>query len=588
MLRPYTGAVFLAAVALYLVLALSQIGRPLTYDEVDFAKAARAIAGGSFLYDRGYIADYPWNPEHGLRLQYALYHPPGYLLALAAWQRVAGAGDAALRAFGVLAGLASLAGAAALGRFAGGPRAGVLAALLWATSPYAIQSALLLDIDGTVLAPATAAFVWLALRTGRDEGRRTKDGGRRLRSGAALSAAFALALWCKLTTPLIVAAALVLWLTLQRRRPQARRLAVACIAGSLVLLVSWLLVAWGTGLPAVQPFRDVWYEALDTAGLTGNAATGPAAGVGLAALRTLVAALRSMQWLHPLLVGLLVAAPLALRRDEPAAALLFVTAVTMAVYLSKMAAGFPKYHAGVLPLAAAVAGVAAARWLDAALPTAIRLLNEGRTTKDEIGASVGGASVNRYSSFAKTNWFLPAGIAVGFAAGTATGADALIRHADLRLLAAWLAVAAGCLALARFAGPTRAGALAVGLLLGANVSAAARQAATVESTTYFYGSSGQFEAAAWLRSVAARGELVAADREVAYYAAPVHFVDSERLIAPTIVAPGITGFPSPAGVPAVGVVVSRHAQVAAHLPAGTTPAGRFGEYRAWVIRRDPS
>src|SRR5262245_49796245 len=116
--RPATAraaAVTAAAAVLYLGLSVPQLDRALIYDEVDFAKAARAAAAGTFLYDRGYIADYPWNPWSGRRFQSALYHPPGYVLGLATWQRLAGSSDGALRAFGTLGGLASLAAATFLG-----------------------------------------------------------------------------------------------------------------------------------------------------------------------------------------------------------------------------------------------------------------------------------------------------------------------------------------------------------------------------------------------------------------------------------------------------------------------------------------
>src|SRR5919108_408062 len=276
-------AAIAGAAAVFLALALPQVGRPLIYDEVDFAKAARAVAGGSFRYDRGYIADYAHAPDRGERYQLALFHPPGYLLALAAWQRPAGSADAALRTFGVACGLASLAAAVVLGRIAGGGEA------------------------------ADAV--------------RTAAGAPRESAPAAFPALFAL-----------------------------------------------------------------------------------------------VSLLRTAQWLHPLLVGLLVAAPLAFRRLEPAAALLVAAGATLTLDLVKLAAGFPKYHAGVFPLVAAAAGAAGAAWLRAC-----------------------------------PSWpaYALAGAALGGAATLATGGDALIHHADLNLLAAWLAAAAACLALATLLGAGR-------------------------------------------------------------------------------------------------------------------------------------
>lgn len=587
----------LAAVGLYLALALPQLGRPLTYDEVDFSKASRAIAGGTFRYDRGYIADYPLDLDSGQRLQLAIYHPPGYAVALAAWQAIAGPSDAARRAYGVACGLATLAATAALGGLAGGALAGGLAALIWASTPYAIQSALLLDIDGTVLAPTTAVFVWLALRDAcaqepeRTRHRREYPGrhprrdacaGRAPRAAgwswwrpAAVALAFALSLWAKLTTPAIVAVLLVGWITLSGRAVAARRLAGACAAGAVLFGVTWWTFATAWGLPALRPFADLAYEVLDTAGLTPVAAGGPlgASGAGYVALRALVALLRSAQWLHPLFIGVLFAAPLALRRREPGAALLLVAALTMTLYLIKLAAGFPKYHAGVLPLAVAAAGVATARWLGA---------GRGVRLAARPNAEGAGLSVTRWRSGADGGcgvplWLIATGGAVGITANVWHGSDALIRQAEPQLLAAWLAVATTCLVLGALGGSCRAGGLALGLLLGTNLALATHQARAGWSTAYFYGTSGQVAAGAWLVQAAAPGERVVADRDVAYYAGGVHYMDSERFAELVARGDGC----APAAL--TRLVVTRHHSVAALLPSPAAPAAVFGDYRAWRL-----
>jgi hypothetical protein len=170
----------------------------------------------------------------------------------------------------------------------------------------------------------------------------------------------------------------------------------------------------------------------------------------------------------------------------------------------------------------------------------------------------------------------------------APGPDALIRYADLRLLAAWIAVAAACLALARWAGAAPAAALAAGLLLGTNVTTAAYHATAPWSTTYFYGTGGQAQAGAWVRAQLADlsdpAGLVVADREVAYYARPVHFLDSERFIE-LASAPAGLGKPAVASAPGwpIRLIVSRHGRVAELLPAGARAAGSFGAYRAWIV-----
>jgi hypothetical protein len=556
--------VVLLAVTFFLAVALRQVHRPVIYDEADFARAAQALAAtGSFRYDRGYIADYPWNAESGGREQLALYHPPGYVIALAGWLRVAApplsawspadplAPDAALRAFGVLCGLGTLAATVALAAIAAGRAAAGWAAVLWATSPYTIQGALLLDIDGTLLPSAVAGFVALSLIRGAGRARR-----------AARAGLFAVCLWLKLTTPVTVAGLLVLWLVAAGRVGAARAACGAAAAGTALFVASWLAFAAAAGLPSARPFQDTAYELTDTLAVlaaphgheapAGQTASGETADPVAAdpapagfALRVLVAGIRSAQWLHPLFVGLLLAAPLAFRRRDPAAGLLCMAAVIMVLYLGKMAAGFPKYHVGVLPLASAALGVAASGWL---------------------------AGAHRW-----TRTLLAAAAAAGALATVLFGADALIRRADLGLLTGWLLAGAACLAAARPLGAGRAAAVAIGLLLGANAATAVHQSGYAPSATYFYGATGQREAGAWLRSTLTPGELVVADREVAYYAQPVQFVDTERLLFPDT-GGGV------AATPAHGAryVVTRH-ELGRRLPAAAELVVTFGDYRVWRV-----
>ena len=63
-------------------------------------------------------------------------HPPLYFLTLRAWIRAFGESDVSLRSLSVLFGVVAVGGVLALGRRIGGPRAGLVAGLLAAVSPY--------------------------------------------------------------------------------------------------------------------------------------------------------------------------------------------------------------------------------------------------------------------------------------------------------------------------------------------------------------------------------------------------------------------------------------------------------------------
>ncbi|HEX2035912.1 MAG TPA: glycosyltransferase family 39 protein [Chloroflexota bacterium] len=541
-----TALALLAAVAVYLATAVPQLGRPLIYDEVDFAKASQAVATGTFRYDRGYIADYEDAADAGQRFQDALWHPPGYLMALAAWQQWLPGGDPSLRTFGLLCGLLTLGATAALAGWAAGPRAAGLAAILWSTSPYAVQSALLLDIDGTVLAPLVAVLALLALRATAPDP--APPGALRW---VLVGASFALALWCKLSTPLVVAGALLVWLVACRRWTAAAGLGLSCLAGALLFSLTWLLVAAAAGVPAARPLEATWHAVLEVAG-HGSATASSIPPI----LVALVAALRSAQWLHPLSLCLLVATPLALRRRDAGGALLVLAALGAAVALAKLAAGFPKYQAGTWPLVVAVLAAALARWL--ASP-------RGHAAPWLMGGAMAGAG-----------------------ATVLLGSDALIRAVELRHLALWLGAAAAALAGARWLGPRRTAATVLGLLLGANLATGLHLARSPGSTTYFFGARGQVEAGTWLGSARAlpgcatcpdgAGPAAVADREVAYYAGAVHFVDTERFLdSLSSQAPAVVG--TAGGAP---VVISRHPALAARLPPSFRPWMAFGDYQVWV------
>jgi hypothetical protein len=255
--------------------------------------------------------------------------------------------------------------------------------------------------------------------------------------------------------------------------------------------------------------------------------------------------------------------PLGLSRAGPGAALLFAGGALALLSLGKLAAGYPKYVAGPWPLLAAAAGAALATWL-----------SRGQRPYPLVAA----------------------GVLAGAGLTSLAGADALIRGAELQLLALWLAVGAGLLALAAPLGPARPAALILGLVVGAGLATSASQAAGPGSTTYFYGAGGQVAAGRWLadtlhsqeaqRGVPGAPPLAVADREVAYHAlgagvGEVHFVDTERWM--DVRSGRQEGTPGAAPLSAVRLIVTRHERAVALLPAAYVPAGRFGAYRAWRL-----
>ncbi|MEO1508692.1 MAG: glycosyltransferase family 39 protein [Cyanobacteria bacterium J06633_23] len=104
----------------------------------------------------------PWQAAQAVTVH--SNHPPLFFMAMSSWLQGVGTSVWSLRAFAVLWGVVAVAGVFYLGRRMGGPRAGMLAALLMAVSPYGIY--LSQEARHYSLAVAIALFSlvnWLAL-----------------------------------------------------------------------------------------------------------------------------------------------------------------------------------------------------------------------------------------------------------------------------------------------------------------------------------------------------------------------------------------------------------------------------------------
>lgn len=603
--------ILLLSLALYLLLALPGLDKPLLYDEVDFAKAGEAVARtGRPLYSRGWIYDYPRQPDSGHQYQFALYHPPLYIFTLGGVFALFGPSEAAARAVGLAGGAVTIVLVYGLGRalFAA-PGVAALAALMLGLSPYAIQSALLLDIDGALLTPLVLSFLYLYVR------------GRRLAAAVVL----ALALWAKLTTPPVLALGIGLYYAARRRWPEVATLAAVAAGGLTLFLSSWLAVALALDLPWQRPLADALYAVASSLDSPGPAhSLGEA--VGYHGLRASAVLFRLAQWLHPALLVLLAAsvAPgrggltpgISLRtpaasdystvhigtRTRAAARvpyhqaeratvastasdggtqhatpdtrqldgvrlLALLVILVSAVYLVRLAAGFPKYQIAVYPLMALLVAAGGQWWVGT--PTRRR-------------AALAGAAA-----------------AAAALVGLVTRTDGLLYYASPAAVAIWLAAAAAPFGLARRVGTGVPYLLGLGLLLGANAATAAGQATADYATTYFYGTRGWPEAGAQLRAFAGPEELVIADREVAYYAQHDRFVDTERVLAPGTAlsrAPAAPRPPPAAGtavvvrarpdtppVPAepIRLAVSRYVELWRAVGVELADLRRSGDYALW-------
>ena len=149
-----------------------QLTKPYVYDEAAFAFAGHAVAqSGIPLSNVGHMqTETPG--DFSQRFNWALWHPPLYVFLLGNAFRLWGESETVARLVGVACNalaalLVFLTALVVLWRDGAGQRrraAPVFAAVgaaLYLTNPFVVQSALLLDIDGTVLVASIALLAFL-------------------------------------------------------------------------------------------------------------------------------------------------------------------------------------------------------------------------------------------------------------------------------------------------------------------------------------------------------------------------------------------------------------------------------------------
>jgi hypothetical protein len=494
-----TALAVLLTLGAYLWFVVPQLGRPYVYDDVNFALGARAVARTGLPFgNQGYLLHLVEQRE-----QWALWHPPLYIFSLGLWTRLFGESEVATRSFSVLCLLLSAGVAFDLARRVvvdrGGSRArglaaGALAVALLLLNPLALQSSGILDIDNTVLMLLLTVAVWAAVRL---------PGHWDWRAVGLLSILYAVTLWAKLTSPIILLAALIFTRLFQGTglRGAVEALTVG-VLGWFGFFLSWAFVNWATGMPWDYTLTVVYREALESSHSSGHRlASLPAFLNGVAP---------ALLWIGPFFCLLFVAAGLPrlldLLRGRGLVAgdlLVVLGAAIYLAYFAKLAGNFPKYHAVMLPLWAAACGALVAR--TAGRPRPVQL------------------AVAALGCVGLTAWLLGP-VAAHW---TISWTPGLISNLILAPLAVGAALALAWILLGR---DNVAGAAPVALLvvtLAWSVALDVAQRDREGSTTYFYDRRGQREAVAALERVLRPDEVYVASKEVAWYATNQQYVDQE-------------------------------------------------------------
>ena len=487
----------LLGAALWLI--AGQIDKPYVYDDVSFILGARAVAATGLPFgNQGYLLHLYWQRE-----QWALWHPPLYMYALGLTVKLFGESERATRGLSVLCLLVGnavafdLARRAVLGRGGSSARslvAGVLAVAVYALNPLAIQSAMILDIDNTVLMVLLTALTWLTIRLPGSWGLTTIVG---------IALLYAVSIWAKMTTPLIFGVALAFTRLFQPVGWRGALQAIVAVAlGWAIFALSWVAIMTATGMPLTYTLDVVRNEAVDS---------GISSGHRLVSLQGFTFGVApAILWLGPFFCLLFVTAGLprlwSLLRGKGLEASDLLVVLGAAIYLAyifKLAGSLPKYHAAMLPLWAAAAGALVATTV-------------GRPTLAQYGvALIGGTALlwwywDRMAELWAILW-----------------EEALNRE----LIVIPLLIGLGIAGLWAISGRgNRLGAIPVALLLltvSWSLTLDVAQYGRTGSTTYYYDRHGQKEAAAAVQALLRPGELYVASKEVAWYTDNLNYVDQE-------------------------------------------------------------
>lgn len=540
-----------AATLVYLGLVGRQLGRPLMYDDANFALAARAVAETGLPFgNQGWMSE---RGDFSQREQWALWHPPLYVYADGLAARLGGWSPAVLRVPGMLGGLAAAGltfllaadltrGTRQLKNVAGG-----VAAALVLVCPLVVQSTLVLDIDFPLLLPLTLLFVLAYLRL---------EGSRR--AWLWLAPLFALLLWSKMTNPVVLVVVLVVWQVLHGPHRFARaglHVVGIGLGGGVLFGVSWLVIGCWLSFPLDMPFGVNLVQWQDSADVARRAYTSPGAFVEGLQPSTL--------WLGPGLVALGLIG-VAVRGAELAGRwhvrhvdlLIGVLAALVLGYVNKSAGWFPKYQVAFAPLLACLAA-----------PILARAWCERPRLSAGVGLVVAIASAAITLTTVRDDWAFQGTWAIDARAG------------------AWLGAAVGAAVLVGL--PWRATAATacaslVGLAIGWSVGTNLYQQSASYSTGYWYGTSGTAEAAAWVDAHLAPDQTYLAAKEVAVRSRDDRYVDQDTIVYFLSTGRGFDR--SWAGEPLKALVTwQRDAYVAAlfdrALPgSGFVETARFGDY----------
>lgn len=514
----------------FVVFIVQQLWRPYLYDDVSFTNAAEAVARiGIPFANAGYMGD---RHDYSQRDQWALWHPPLYIYALGLWYKLVGVSELTGRAFSSICTLITGVMIAGIARKVAEPGTATVTALvafaLFVLNPLTVQSALVLDIDGTVLLVMVTLLTAMYLKHVQHPARWDIP---------VLTILFAVALWAKMTTPLGLLFAIVGYRILDRRPLTGLREAgIIGLGGAALFLSTYTLLAVTVRMPWELPFVTLWAEFVDASESTRRWRE------SFAAFITAVSPVA--WWISPAFLVLSGAAFvlrirdfIETRRPHVIDVILILALGIYAVYLIKLAGFFPKYHITALPFMSIIAA-----WVVGRAVGQVRRV-------DLLAWALGLGSLAYYFSRVTADWYKE----------LFGPLDTLLLIQPLMLA---LLVLGGMYIVAGRGLARHAAMLMVTLILGWSLGMNWRQSRVEYSTNYWYGAQGQREAAVILDSMVSPDEYWGGAKEVAYYAQNQNYIDQDAIHYWIETYRGFTEVPLTGHRPRVMAVWTGHSYIA--------------------------
>jgi 4-amino-4-deoxy-L-arabinose transferase-like glycosyltransferase len=321
----YRSIVWLMPGLFGLIVWLGSLNKPIYADEIGVIYAGQSIG--------------IWDPH-----KYILPHPPLYSLLLGVTFRLFGVSVTSARMIGLLSIFLTLALMGSLtseicNTLQERTTTGILAAILYSMNPLALQGALLLDIDNTILTPLMLILLLAFYKTVR---------WNQMQRVVVLGALFGLALWAKLTTPLFFLASVFLLYLLKGQVRQGLKEATGIsLVGFVSFAVTFGLYAQLTAFPLDQ-LSQTTYKVNEVVAPISVMLRRVVSGSGLVALWitppfTLLAIASIVWWARHCI------------RDQQCLAKIGLLAIYVVmlspiyVFIRGAPYGFPKYHVPMLP-----------------------------------------------------------------------------------------------------------------------------------------------------------------------------------------------------------------------------------------------